>query len=117
MRIAISTKGVDRTYDAVNAIEAVQMFFDDIRDRKIGVDDLGLIGEWSNGALTVPFRIAPSVYRLGLITESQAIDAHERAGLPIDATVLKVIADMDSWMIREYDDEESDGVLDAEFIG
>jgi hypothetical protein len=114
--IRISTKDVDRTYDAVDGREAVQMFFDDIRSRKIHIDDLGLIGEWSNGSKSVPFRIAPSVYRLGLITQEEAIAAHELAGLPIDATVLKVIADMDAWMVRESD-HESDGVLDAEFIG
>jgi hypothetical protein len=46
MIIKVKTKNILKQYDVENGFQAVKAFFKDIRQNRIGLDQVGLIGFW-----------------------------------------------------------------------
>jgi hypothetical protein len=101
MLITISTKDLELTYSASTGREAVQMFFDDIKTDKIALSDLGILGSWSDGHETYPFRLAPALFKCGLLSRKELLALFQRAELEFDHADIEAMTNSDSWMVRE----------------
>jgi hypothetical protein len=100
MRVKIETKGWSGEYEVENGFQAVKAFFKDVQSRKIGLDQVGLIGFWHRGdGEKIPFRIPPSLFKMGLIGAETLHDSLMQIGdFPPEDLMAMMTAD--SWMVE-----------------
>jgi hypothetical protein len=104
MKIRITTRDVDRTYEAGTGQRAIQLFFDDVKTGKIAVSELGVIGEWYDDELDqhkpgIPFRIVPALVNCGLLAHSEMPRLFKEAELDFTSDELQQMIAEDRWMV------------------
>lgn len=100
MDITITTKGQNYYYKAATGQEAVQMFFDHVKDGTIDLEALGFIGTWHKGGSSHPFRTGPALFKAGMLTREQLDESFVSAGLEFDPSEIAAMAQADCWMVR-----------------
>ena len=101
MKVRISTKDVKREYDIENHFQAIKSFFSEIKNGKIALDELGLIGYCvPDNDENRPFRIPPSLYSLGLI-DKETLEATLAQIAPMNWSEIEKIIKADKWMVEE----------------
>jgi hypothetical protein len=100
VQITITSGSTARSYDAATGREAVRMWFDDVKTGKIALSELGVMGEWSDGSESIPFRIVPALVACGYLTHSQMPKLFKLAGLDFTSSELTEMVNADAWMVR-----------------
>ena len=102
MIIKVTTKNVSLHIEAINGFDAIKKFFKMIKNNKIALNDLGLIGYWirSDGEKIV-FRIFPALYYAGIINYETYHYSLNQAGVWINKDQAEQTAYTDKWMITD----------------
>lgn len=110
LRIKVRTKDWSGEYEVENGFQAVRRFFQDIKEKRIGLDQVGAIGFWlrSDGE-EIPFRIAPALFNLGLISPETYRATVAQLGFTPSDEELFDIALQDTWMAQPMDRTQPQG--------
>lgn len=109
-KITILAGDCGKDYEAVSGREAIKAFFRDITAGRIKLCQLSPIASWNDGKEPIYFRIAPALFKAGLMTLREVSDTLREAGVEFNAVQIRAMADADSWMIEEAPSAEQEGI-------
>jgi hypothetical protein len=100
MRITAGDWGGD--YVAKDSKEAIKGFFRDVLANRIKLVQLSPLGviDAHKGDDSIPFRIAPALFKAGRISAETLAATFERAGLEFTVEEIAWMVGADSWMVE-----------------
>ena len=100
MRFRIVTGDWGGNYEAQSSQDAIRLFFADIKAGRIKLCQLGLLGEWSAAKRTpIQFRIAPALFKAGLLSGDGLVASFRSAGLEFEPVEIMSMVTADAWMV------------------
>lgn len=103
MKIRITAGDWGGNYEVRSGQDAIKAFFRDIDANKIKLCQLSPVGEWRKHGTSdddsVPFRIAPALFKLGKLSAEDLVQTLLKAGLDFEPVEIMAMVQADSWMV------------------
>lgn len=101
MRIRITVGDWGGNYEAATGRGAIKLFFGDVAAGKIKLCQLSPLGIWNDGRESIPFRIAPALFKMGLMSADDLVSTFQNAGLEFEPAEIIFMVNEDSWMVAK----------------
>jgi hypothetical protein len=100
MKIRVTTGDWGGDYEVATGRDAVKAFFKDVTGGKIKMCQLSPLGMWTDGKEKYPFRIAPALFKAGIISAEDLAENFKAMDLDFEPVEIMAMVTADSWMVE-----------------